>query len=147
MILDRSHGISLRAVLAIALLGACPPAAAGEQSWSKDAVSPAINYAQTDVGVAYMAADGYQAGPSGGAISRVHAQIDYAAGSAIDARLCWNGTVRCVTIPAHGSITTGAFNGLDPSRPIYLVYRARGKGPLPTPVFVKGTVVVWYGPG
>lgn len=58
-------------------------------------------------------------------------------------RLCWNGTARCVPLKG-GAINTNAFNGLSADKPMYLVHVAQGDGPLPAPVFVQGSVIVWF---
>src|SRR3546814_4268854 len=70
-------------------------------------------------------------------IKRVYASRSYHGDAVVQTSVCWNGTQRCVPLMG-GKVTTSAFNGLDPSRPIYLVHKAMGKGPLPTPVYIKG---------
>lgn len=132
---------------------------AGDFSWTRDKVSTAINYADSEVVVIYEP-PGRSAKRGGGdaavippgmnraadfGIKRVYASRSYHGDAVVQTSVCWNGTQRCVPLMG-GKVTTSAFNGLDPSRPIYLVHKAMGKGPLPTPVYIKGTVIVWFGP-
>ncbi|NYT61820.1 hypothetical protein H0A66_05715 [Alcaligenaceae bacterium] len=124
---------------------ACSSALAGDRSWTWDQVSGAVNYQNVEVVVRY--APGPRAGviPPGSKITHVYAARSYAGNAMITTSLCWNGISRCV--PVNGaSINTHAFDGLDASQPLYLVHRANGDKvrPLPAPVFVKGSVAVWY---
>ncbi|HWK70588.1 MAG TPA: hypothetical protein VNS29_07070 [Burkholderiaceae bacterium] len=149
----------LPALTTMMALGCAPAAWAGDFSWTRDEVSSAINHADSDVVVVYEAPGGSakrgsrQAGglPRGKdraarpGITRVYAGRSYHGDAIVHTSLCWNGTQRCVPVTGS-SVTTSAFNGLDPTRPIYLVHKAMGKGPLPTPIYVKGTVIVWFGP-
>ena len=135
---------TLQGLLGLGLLTLFVPASAGEFSWSQDAVSPAINYAQTEMRVAF-APPTLQSASRPVVIQSVHARVEAAGSARVDSRLCWGGTGPCVPLE-RGRVTTAAFNGLDPGRPMYLVHSVLGKGALPAPVFVKGTVIVWYGP-
>jgi len=125
------------------LLALAPASRAGSASWSATRVSPAISRGGADVAVEYFPADA-SARPAGSAtISRVHASTSYSSRDIVQTRLCWNGTARCV--PLKGSaINTNAFNGLSADKPMYLVHVAQDSGPLPAPVFVQGSVIVWF---
>jgi hypothetical protein len=156
-LLARRRLFSLSLPLAAIVFACVPSAWAGDFSWTLDKVSPAINYADRDVVVVYEppgqgAARGSRAGyavPSGmdrtaePRIKRVYAKLSYQGDALVHTSVCWNGTQRCVPLQG-GSLTTSAFNGLDPSKPVYLVHKAVGKGRLSTPLYVKGTVIVWF---
>ncbi|MGB3290886.1 MAG: flagellar protein FlhE [Burkholderiaceae bacterium] len=131
---------------------------AGDFSWTQDKVSAAISRADSEVVVIYEAPGGSAQrgsrrvdgppgldGAAGHAIKRVYAGRSYHGDAVVRTSLCWNGTQRCVPLEG-GSVNTSAFNGLDASKPIYLVHKVLGKGPLPAPIYVKGTVIVWFGP-
>lgn len=149
----------LSSSLAAMTLACLPAAWAGDFSWSRDKVSSAINHADRDVVVVYEPpGQGAKRGSRGAAvmppgmdravefgIKRVYASRSYQGDTLVQTSLCWNGTQRCVAFTG-GSLTTSAFNGLDPSKPVYLVHKAMGKGPLPSPLYIKGTVIVWFGP-
>ncbi|NYT45085.1 flagellar protein FlhE [Pollutimonas thiosulfatoxidans] len=144
MIARRSCARALQGLLGLALVSLFTPASAGQFSWSQDVVSPAINYAQTEMRVAF-APPALQAASSPVVIHSVHARVEAAGSAQVNSRLCWGDTGPCVPLE-RGRVTTAAFNGLDPGRSMYLVHSVLGKGALPAPVFVKGTVIVWYGP-
>lgn len=136
---------ALRLLALPALLAFAHASFAGSPSWSVARVSPAINHGGADVAVEYFPT-GTSARPAGPAtISRVHASISYASRSVVQTRLCWNGTARCVLLKGN-AINTNAFNGLSADKPMYLVHVAQGGNPLPAPVFVQGSVVVWFTP-
>ncbi len=119
---------------------------AGSLVWSQDAVSPPLNHRGAQVIVRYSPPAGIADGHAGkqGIVS-VHAGRSYSGNAVLRTSLCWNSLDHCVPM-AGSAITTDAFNGLDASRPMFLVHEAPGKGPLPAPVFVKGRIAVWYGP-
>jgi len=128
-----------------ALLAFAPASRAGSASWSATRVSPAISRGNADVAVEYFPADA-SARPAGSAvISRVHASVSYSSSRIVQTRLCWNGTARCVPLKGS-SINTNAFNGLSADKTMYLIHVAQGGGPLPAPVFVQGSVIVWFTP-
>lgn len=116
---------------------------AGDLSWSAARISPAINYSGKNVSAQYSPGQIEAGGSARPAISRVHASISQQSNTIVQTHLCWNGTDRCVPVTGS-SFNTAAFNGLDASKPMYLVHKALGKGPLPAPVFVRGEIIVWF---
>lgn len=132
-------------VAAISL--ACWSAYAGDNTWTQDKVSSAINYSNVEVVTPYAPDASAPRIAPGSQITHVYAMRSYMGNAMVETSLCWNGTSRCV--PLNGNhINTHAFDGLDASKPMYLVHKARGDKarPLPGPVFVKGSVAVWYAP-
>jgi hypothetical protein len=115
-------------------------AQAGDLSWNKDEVSPAINYAGRQIITTFA--------PASTAVSRVtavHASRSYQGTSSVQTALCFGSTDRCV--PMSGpQLMTHAFDGMDAAGPVYMVHVVPGNGALPAPVFVKGSVVVWFSP-
>lgn len=132
-------------------------AKAGNLSWTGEAPSPAINYAGRDVVVRYAATDDSKAEGGGKAfngassasgspaprITSVHARRSHPSDAQVQTVLCWNGTHRCVAL-VGAAMTTQEFNGLDASKPLYMLHRVKGQGPLASPLFVKGSVIVWF---
>ncbi len=143
----RAFGRSMIALIGVAALAfLCSPAWAGDVSWMQVKVSSAVNHRNVAVIAEYK--PGAKASiPKGARITAVYAMRSYKGGARVQTFVCWNGTSRCVEI-VGASIDTHEFDGLDPRMPMYLVHRAPGdtRGPLPTPVFVKGTVIVSYEP-
>lgn len=113
---------------------------AGDFSWNADTVSPAINYAERQVVTTYAPAS-----PPLSRVTAVHASRSYQGARIVQTALCFGTMDRCV--PMSGSqMMTHAFDGMDAAGPVYMVHVVPGKGALPTPVFVKGSVVVWFSP-
>lgn len=115
----------------------------GKQAWTQAATSAALQRLSHVVTVPYQATPG-QVAP-GSVITQVYADREYAGDASVQSFLCWNGEERCVSITGR-HINTQAFNGLDATRPMFLVHQAmawRGSRP---PIYVKGNVTVWYGP-
>lgn len=122
------------------------PVHAGDRAWTQDAVSPAINYKSVAVAARYTPKASATLTPAS-RITRVQATRSYHGNARIQTRLCWNGSERCVSLNG-ASVSTHEFDGLDADKSMYLVHTAvdARPGPLPSPVFVKGSVVVWYEP-
>ena len=119
---------------------------AGERTWTQDRVSSAINHKNVPVVVRYTPNASVSRAPTA-RITRVQATRAYKGKDRIQTLLCWNGTSRCVHLTG-ASVSTHEFDGLDAGKPIYLVHTTLSDkpGPMSTPIFVKGSVVVWYGP-
>ena len=124
----------------------CGSVNAGERAWTQDAVSPAINYRNVAVAARYTPKASATPTPAS-RITRVQATHSYRGNVRIQTRLCWSGSERCVSLNGAG-VSTHEFDGLNADRAMYLVHTAvdSRSGPLPSPVFVKGSVVVWYEP-
>jgi hypothetical protein len=121
----------------------CSAAAyAGDLSWTLEKVGTAINRKNVDVITPYAPTATIAPGSR---ITHVQASRSYKGSSRVESYLCWNGTTRCVPM-SGSSVNTKQFNGLAADKPVFLVHRAVGDkdGPLPSPVFVKGSVIVWY---
>lgn len=138
--------LALEAAGIVALAMCCPTVHAGDYSWTQDKVSPAINYHNVAV-VTPFAPDAASSIAPGSRITAVHAARSYKGTARVQTDLCWNGMSRCVHVTGD-SVNTHEFDGLDPGKPMYLVHKALGDQhrPLLSPVFVKGSVAVWYAP-
>lgn len=128
------------------LMAASPPAPAqpvvGKQAWTQARVSGGLH--RLDQAAAVIHQPAQKTVPAGAVITQVQAQRDYAGQADVRTSLCWNGTDRCVDLTGL-SVNTRAFNGLDAGRPMYLVHRVAGWRDSRPPLFVKGSVTVWYG--
>ncbi len=120
-----------------------PLAYAGELSWSTSKVSSAINYQGVAVATAYAVPGSHRAMPPGARITQVHAARAYSGDARVNTLLCWNGTERCVTLMGN-QVNTHEFNGLAADKPFTLVHQVPGKGPMPLPLYIRGSVAVWY---
>jgi flagellar protein FlhE len=126
--------------MACALAMTSALAHAGDLVWNKDGVSPAINYAGRQVVATYA----FDAKP-GSRVAAVHASRSYHGSSIVQTSLCFGKANNCVPMP-DGQLMTHGFDGMDAAGPVYLVHEVVGKGALPAPVFVKGSVAVWFSP-
>ena len=133
------QGLILAAFVALSM-GVAPSATAGKQAWTQAQVSPGVHNLDRPATVAYRPSGPL---PPGAVITQVLADRNFVGNADIQTSVCWNGLETCVDIMGR-SLSTQAFNGLDASRPVYLVHRARSwRGSVP-PVFIKGNVTVWY---
>lgn len=131
------------AVASVAALVLPSSWAAAGGAWSDTRTSPAIHALNTKVAVRYAAAQDGSELPRGARITQVHASRSYEGSAAVQTSLCWNGTVRCV--PLSGPhLNTGAFEGLEADKPLYLVHSVSAWGAQYPPVFVPGNLIVWY---
>lgn len=140
-----------RAACGVALVGALVPglrpAAASGFVWSQEKISAPI-------GQMGLAVSSYFSPPSAGSvrgvapelgsqITRVQVQVGHQARVPVETKLCWNDLSLCIPVTTGGTVTN-AFNGRDARGPLVLVHAVPGKGPLRQPVFVRGSVSVWF---
>ncbi|MBP6018724.1 MAG: flagellar protein FlhE [Burkholderiaceae bacterium] len=118
-------------------------AQAADNSWTDRQASAALTRAGSAVSTRYQA--GKMAGqiPADAVITQVYANRRYAGDATVHTQLCWNGTTRCVDLLGE-HLNTQAFNGLDPSQPMYLKHTVTNWGQSFPPLFVVGNVNVWF---
>ena len=140
--LDRSArvGQALCAVWLATLAASATAADSHKHAWTQAAVSSGLHSLNHAATVLYRPA---AAVPPGALITAVYADRDYFGQADVQTSLCWNGRERCVDITGR-SINTRVFKGLDARQPMYLVHRARAWHGSHRPLFVRGTVTVWY---
>ncbi|RTZ47653.1 hypothetical protein EKL30_01255 [Candidimonas sp. SYP-B2681] len=137
------HGYAtIKAVSAIFMAVCGTVAYAGNFSWTMEKVSIAINRKNVDVITTYAATAVLAPGSR---ITNIYASRSYNGDARVETRLCWNDMSHCVLM-GGSSLNIKQFNGFEADKPVYLVHTAVGDkdGPLPSPVFVKGSVIVWY---
>lgn len=121
-------------------------ALADDFSWTATLTSPALTYQNRTVSSSYQpnvnALDRISVDAK---ITQVYANRTYAGDALIRTQLCWNGNTHCVNMDGQ-HLNTRAFNGLDPSKPMYLIHTVLSWGPSVPPVFVMGNVNVWFTP-
>jgi len=115
---------------------------AGKQNWTQTRSSTGLHSLDQAATAIYQPAP--NAVPPGALITRVHARRDYVGQADVQTSLCWNGIDRCIDLIGR-SLDAHAFNGLAADRPMYLVHRVRAWRGSSPPLYVKGTVNVWYG--
>lgn len=130
--------------LCLMLMG---PATAADQAWTRDATSTGLQREGVPVAVVFAPRAGRPdrtAIPPGAVITAVYASRDYTGTAQVATDLCQDpGRGPCVSI-AGRSTTTHAFDGLPASGPLWLVHRVVRWGPAHPPLFVRGTVTVWF---
>lgn len=121
-------------------------AQATDFSWTASTTSPAIGQKNHTVYSRYQPNEkALERIPAGAKISQVYANRNYVGDALIRTQLCWNSNTHCVNMDGQ-HLTTQAFNGLDPSKPMYLLHTVLSWGPSLPPVFVVGNVNVWFTP-
>lgn len=124
------------------LAALCFSATAGILAWTQSSVSTGLHRLDHPVIATHHATNAL---PPGAIITRLTASREHTGNADIRSAVCWNGLERCVDITG-GFLSTNAFNGLDAGKPVYLVHRVRAWRGSHRPVYVKGTVTVWYEP-
>lgn len=119
-------------------------AAQGDQVWSQEAVSPAINQKGLSVTQTFSAP---QPVHPQAVITSVRVQRQTRTLGQLGGVLCTApGAGRCVVL--FGSHTsTQAFNGLPANQTFYLTHTLMGHGPQMPPAFVRSGLSVWYAVG
>lgn len=120
-------------------------AQAADYSWTDRQTSAAITRAGSAVSTKYQAGKSASQIPAGAVITQVYANRRYAGNATVHTQLCWNGNTRCVDLLGE-HLNTQAFNGLDPSQPMYLIHTVTSWGQSFPPLFVVGNVNVWFTP-
>lgn len=137
----RSQGL-----LAACLAGwlSCAPAWAGDLAWTQDRTSAGLQSADRAVVVVYQPGRGNPPLPAGARITRVHASRNYDSPAQVRTQVCW-ASEQGPCVPLNGTqLDTRAFDGRPASGPMLLVHRVVRWGSGTPPLFVRGTVTVWY---
>lgn len=142
------HGIWGAGLLIAGAMLAAPAAAAagsGELAWTRDATSAGLQAEGRAVAAAYTpgARDGDSVLPRA-VIAGVYAARHYLGTARVVTRLCW-GTPQGPCVDVQGThLNTHAFDGRPAGGPLWLVHQVRDWGGDHPPLFVRGTVTVWY---
>jgi flagellar protein FlhE len=138
----RMHG--LRAALLLCLMLTGPAAADGAGlAWTRDVTSAGLQSAGAPVAVAFGPAR-HPIVPAGAVITGVYASRHYDGAAVVATDLCW-GAPDGPCVPVGGaSLNTHAFDGRLAAGPMWLVHRVLNWGPNHAPLFVRGTVTVWF---
>ncbi|MHA3902487.1 flagellar protein FlhE [Castellaniella sp. WN] len=118
--------------------------AGDDQAWTRDRVGQGLQARGRAVVVLYGPGPRGPAVPASARITQVYASRDYDSSARISTRLCW-GSEQGPCVPLEGrSVETHAFDGRAARGPLLLVHRVEGWGDDHPPVFVRGTVTVWF---
>lgn len=141
----RAGRVSRGAVMAGAMLILAAGAAwAGDRAWTRDQVSQGLQAQGRAVSVLYEPGPRDPAVPASARIAGVYASRDYNGTARVFTRLCW-GSEQGPCVPLEGrSVETRAFDGRAANGPLLLVHRVEGWGNDHPPLFVRGTVTVWF---
>lgn len=138
----RMQGFRAALSLCLMLTGA---AAAGGTSlaWTRDVTSSGLQSAGTSVAVAFGPAR-HPVVPTDAVITGVYASRQYDGAAVVATDLCW-GSPDGPCVPVGGaSINTHAFDGRRAAGPLWLVHRVLNWSSGHAPLFVRGTVTVWF---
>lgn len=130
------------AVLLLAL-GATAAYAHSGLSWVQEHISPPVRHAGFPVTLQFSPAGqpGVAAPSPNHRIQRVFVWRRVSPAAVVRSRLCAGS--RCVTLFSD-RLETVDFLGLPANLPLVLHNEVLGEGPLPQPVSIKATVIVWY---
>lgn len=133
-------------VLGMVWVLAAPAAAAArvaDFAWTQVKTSAGLQTAGRSVSVVFVPGPNNTV-PTGARITRVHVSRNYAGSARIGTQVCWGApTGRCATVRG-AQHDTHAFDGLPAQGPLWLVYRVEGWGASRPPLFVRGTITVWF---
>lgn len=118
---------------------------AAETAWTQQAVSQGMVHPGRETTTRIQAPASAQAKAGSGRVTRVHVQVHYPSAVFMQTQACWASTGYCVAVHGH-RLDTQAFNGQNARGPLLIVHTLLGNRPLPAPVFVKSTAIVWYEP-
>lgn len=132
------------ATAAVLILAAGAAWAGGGQAWTRDQVSQGLQAQGRAVVVRYEPGPRGPAVPDGARITQVYASRDYSSTAQVATDLCW-GSERGPCVPLAGrSIETHAFDGRAARGPVLLVHRVEHWVNDHPPLFIRGTVTVWF---
>ncbi|MGA0585180.1 MAG: flagellar protein FlhE [Castellaniella sp.] len=130
--------------MAALILAAGAAWADGDLAWTRDRVSQGLQAQGREVAVRYEPGPRDSAVPASARITQVYASRDFDSSAQVASRLCWGSEQGpCVPLRGH-SVETHAFDGRAAHGPLLLVHRIEGWGGDHPPLFVRGTVTVWF---
>lgn len=125
-------------------LGILAAAHAGDAAWTRDGVSTGLSHQRNEASVQYRPGTGDPTIAQGARIVRVHARRDWVGAAIIETLLC-HGSAAGPCVPIQGAqINTHKFDGLSAPGPFVMVHRVAAWASALPPVFVSGTVTVWF---
>lgn len=117
---------------------------AGEFAWTQDRISTGMHPTGGEAVVSYERTRLDPPVPPGALVTRVHASRRYTGGAQVETRLCWR-TPSGPCVPFSGpQLNTDQFDGLPAQGPFVLVHRVGAWAGTMPPLFVSGTVTVWF---
>lgn len=137
-------GLTAGMALSLCLMLVGPVSGAASIAWTRDMTSAGLQTVGTPVAVAFEPQVPGSSVPPGATITRVYASRQYDGAAAVATDLCWGSPAGpCVRVVGR-NIDTHAFDGRPALGPLWLVHQVVHWGPDHPPLFVRGTVTVWY---
>lgn len=140
------RSVSRTLAWAVAAMILAQPVAAfsGELAWTQDRTSTGLHPKGGEVAVSYQRTARDPSVPAAARVTRVYASRRYSSGVDLETRVCWRSpTGPCV--PFLGAqLNTDQFDGLSAQGPFVLVHRVKTWAGAASPLFVSGTVTVWF---
>lgn len=140
----RSVSRTLAWAVAAVVLAQPAWAFAGKLAWTQDRTSTGLRPRGGEVAVTYQRTALGPPVPADARVTGVYASRRYSSGVDLETRLCWRSpSGPCV--PFLGSqLNTDQFDGLSAQGPFVLVHRVKTWAGAASPLFVSGTVTVWF---
>lgn len=131
-------------VMSVLVVGQPAWVFAGELAWTQDRISTGLHPKGGEVTVSYQRTALDPPMPAAALVTRVYASRRYDAGVELETHLCWRSpTGPCVSF-VGSQLNTDQFDGLSAQGPFILVHRVKTWAGAPSPLFVSGTVTVWF---
>jgi flagellar protein FlhE len=132
-------------LLLAALLGwAGATAAAPDRAWTQDRTSQGLQAVGRAVAVIFEPGRDYAPIPAGARITRVYASRQYDSRAQVATDLCWGSALGPCVRMQGSHVNTRIFEGRPAQGPLLLVHRVLHWGGDTPPLFIRGTVTVWY---
>lgn len=131
-------------LLAAALLGWAGVSAAVDRAWTQDRTSQGLQAVGRAVTVTFEPGRDYASIPAGARITRVYASRRYDSRAQVATDLCWGSALGPCVRMQGSHLNTRIFEGRAAQGPMLLVHRVLHWGGDGPPLFIRGTVTVWY---
>ncbi|MBV6273684.1 hypothetical protein KVP09_12305 [Alcaligenaceae bacterium CGII-47] len=117
---------------------------AGEIAWTQSRVSMGIYPQGSEAIVSYERTALDPSVPAGALVTRVYASRHYRGGAELETHLCWRSQAGPCVLLRGPQTNTRQFEGLSAQESFILVHRVKTWAGTQPPLFVSGTVTVWF---
>lgn len=131
-------------VVGVIFLGQHAWVYSGDLVWTQDRTSTGLHLRSGEVAVSYQRTTLSPPVSTTARVTQVYAARRYSSGVDLESRLCWRSpTGPCVRF-LGSQLNTNQFDGLSAQGPFILVHRVKTWAGATSPLFVSGTVTVWF---
>lgn len=131
-------------VIAVIILGLPVWTSAGDFAWTRDRTSTGLRPNGGEVAVLYERTKLDPPMPNDARVTQVYASRRYSSGVDLETRLCWRSPAGPCVLFLGAQLNTDRFDGLSAQGPFILVHKVKTWAGATPPLFVAGTVTVWF---